>query len=64
MQSKSAVTTAQIVNTMKRGENGSIKVSMAIPLGDFARLLLWEARCRAQAIRRGAQAYDRASPRS
>ena len=36
MPNSNAVTTAQIVSTMKRGENGSISVSMGSPPGQFS----------------------------
>src|SRR6266478_7888228 len=39
MPRSDAVTTAQIVRTMKRGENGSISVSMG-PSGEFSRPFL------------------------
>jgi hypothetical protein len=44
MPSSNAVTTPQIVRTMKRGENGSISVSMGPLWADYA--VLFFVRCK------------------
>src|ERR1700760_4641528 len=65
--SSSAVTTAQIVSTMKRGENGSISVSMGPPSDELAghcRIRATEADYPAHAIALRGRGYDTAEGQS